>query len=241
MASRRGQSAPSAEFSLDDGNGSSEEPDAHGGTDIDGGVDSGGRDERSAGSGDGADPGSIFGDAPGDYIRDGAGNILYTPTGRARKRRAKRGSSTAKKAAGKKVPVDAMAQLLMLGHSIAANLTKTPELEVNEKEAKMLADPLCDLFVMYDIVPPPELLLAMRAASAMSYVYGPRVAMITMRHKKEREERAAEKAKNVTPAQGTTGDTTHRANGASVGGDAPVLDFSTGFGNIKANYGGLKQ
>jgi hypothetical protein len=92
-----------------------------------------------------------------------------------------------------------LAQLLMLAHGAIAAVTKTPEMELSNSEASMLADPMSDLFVLYDIAPPPEVLLAMRMIHAAAYVYGPRVVMIRSRLRDEADARRAKAAKTVTP------------------------------------------
>lgn len=199
-----------------------------------GGSDSGGDGDSSGGS---ADPAAILGTAAGTggsgnddgYIRGDDGSILYDVRGRARKRRKSRGTGGRGKAAGKKVPVDALAQLLALAHGTLALLTKTPELEITENESRMLANPLSDVLVLYDVVPPPELLVAMQIMHAASYVYGPRIVMIRNRLKEEREARAAEAAKDVTPKQPFE---------QAMAGIAVV---DTGGINIQTNYDGLKN
>lgn len=215
-------------------------PSEAGGGDSDNVDTSGSGDGYSGGdSGDAGrvDPAAILGTGSngGDdgYIRDDGGNILYDVRGRPRKRRAKRGSRAAK-AAGKKVPVDALAQLLMLAHGTIASLTKTPEMEINQNEARMLANPLSELMVLYDITPPPQMLLAMQMIHGCSYVYGPRILMIRSRLKVEAEERRAHAARNVGPVDMGSHDK------PTQGPEAQVLDF-TGFGDINTNYGGLKN
>ena len=170
----------------------------------DAGGSGGGNGDSGRSSGDGGTDArtGVFGDGAGGndpFIRDDAGNILYDVRGRPRKRRRSRGSGGRTKAQAKKVPVDAMARLLAMGHSVIANLTKTPELELNDSEASMLARPLSEIFVLYDIQPPPQMLLAMEMLTATSYVYGPRMYMIRERRRQEREAKAAAAAHDITP------------------------------------------
>lgn len=159
----------------------------------------------SGGSGTDANRSTIFGDngRTGDdpYIRDDAGNVLLDVRGRPRKRRAKRGTggSRQQKAQAKKVPVDSLARLLAMAHGALSALTKTPELEITDNEARMLATPLSEIFVLYDVQPPPQLMLAMEMTTAASYVYGPKLYMWRERMKEEAEKRKAQQAHNITP------------------------------------------
>lgn len=215
-------------------------PDPNAGDSGSGGSDSGDGAGNGGSGGGSADPASILGTTSGgggsnddDYIRDDSGAILYDVRGRARKRRRGRGTSKRAKAAGKKVPVDALAQLLVLAHGTLAVLTKTPELEITDNEAKMLANPLSEILVLYDIAPPPEMLVAMQIMYASSYVYGPRIVMIRARLKEEAEKRRAEAAKNVTPAPHSE-QPFEQAVAAMEVLDVSGLDIQT-------NYGGLKN
>jgi hypothetical protein len=129
-------------------------------------------------------------------IRDENGNPTFSPSGRLRKRRGNTGPREPRQDAGskakavKKVPVDALARLLMMGHAIGANLTRTPELDINSGEAKMLADPLSELLVLYEIEPDPRIMAMMELGMAASYVYGPRVAAIRARLQAETKAKA---------------------------------------------------
>ncbi len=198
-----------------------------------GGSDFGRPGDGGSDSSTGGNRSAIFGDDSGDdkYIRDDGGNILYDVRGRPRKRRAKRGSGK-QKAQGKKLPVDALATFLALAHGTLAAVTKTPELEVNEREAKMLADPLAEILVMYDVAPSRELLLTMQLIHAGGYVYGPRFFMWRERMKAEAEERRAKAAKNVTPPSPV-----EQAREAFAGMEV----ISTEGLNIQTNYDAFKK
>ena len=214
-----------------------------------GNVDSGGGDGGDSGSAGGSDigglgdggsrsssdsnRGTIFGDEGGDdkYIRGDDGEILYDVRGRPRKRRAKRGSGK-QKAQGKKLPVDALATFLALAHGTLAAVTKTPELELTENEAKMLANPLAEILVLYDVAPSREILLAMQMAHAGSYVYGPRFFVWRERMKAEAEERRAKAAKNITPPSPV-----EQAREAFAGMEV----ISTEGLNIQTNYDAFKK
>lgn len=200
-----------------------------GGDSVSGSAGDGGTSARAGVFGDNGNTG---GDDP--FIRDDGGNILYDVRGRPRKRRRKRGSGGSAKASAKKVPVDAMARLLAMGHSVLANMTKTPELELTESEASMLARPLTEVFVLYDVQPPPQLLLAMEMLSATSYVYGPRFYMIRERRRQEREAKAAAQAHDITPKPHDEQAFDQAKN--AFGNIETITD-----GVIQTNYDGLKN
>jgi hypothetical protein len=202
-----------------------------GGTSIGDGTDNDG-DGGRAGDGD-SGAGSRHPRDDGDprIIRDKFGNPTFSATGRLRKRRANSGSggggsNTSAPKAVKKVPVDAMARLLVMGHGIAANFTRTPELEINTSEARMLADPLSELLVLYEIEPDPRIMAMMELGLAASYVYGPRFTMIRIRLRAEARAKAAakkateERVLNTTSEGGETyfAPVPHNPNGGPLGG-----------------------
>jgi hypothetical protein len=96
----------------------------------------------------------------------------------------------------------------MMGHAIGANLTRTPELEINNSEARMLADPLSELLVLYEVEPDPRVMAMMELGLAASYVYGPRFTMIRMRLRAEAAERRRQQQEReeriVQPDNGPT-------------------------------------
>lgn len=158
-------------------------------------------------------------------IRDEFGNPTFSPTGRLRKRRTGASHSGAaetfapKAKATKKVPVDALSKLLVMAHAMGANLTRTPELEINSGEAKMLADPLSELLVLYEVEPDPRIMAMMEFGLAASYVYGPRFTMIRMRLKAEATARqAAREQANQRAIQPDNGEAFF----------APVINMNTG-------------
>lgn len=157
-----------------------------------GGIDAGtGTDTGNLGAGVARD-GSI-GDEDDRIIRDEAGRPTYSPTGRLRKRRTRSAGGTreaVKPAKAKKVPVDALARVLMMGHLMMANLSGTPELEINENEGVMIATPLSELLVLYEVEIDPRILQLMELGGACSYVYGPRIYMIRQRLRAEKQAKA---------------------------------------------------
>lgn len=201
----RGSDNGAGNFSIDD------EP-TSGGVVGENGDASGGGDNRGDGSGrdDGArEPGAIFGSAIGGgdgadddrIIRDEHGNPTFSPSGRLRKRRRSGGSGSRQASKGAKVPVDALAQLLMMGHGLLSNVTRTPEIEITNNEGNMLAKPLSELLELYNVAPSREIMLWMALVSAGSYVYAPRVVMIRNRLAYEREERRRKSAEAPVKAE----------------------------------------
>lgn len=186
----------------------------------------------------GAGSGYRIGDDPRDdgdprIIRDEQGRPTFSPSGRLRKRRDGSGgvsggttsSQSGARPARKKVPVDALSRLLLMSHVILANVTKTPELEINEDESMMIANPLSELLVLYEVQVDPRILQAMELAGACSYVYGPRIYMIRERLKEEAQARKnardAANARQVVPIGG--GGPNFRSNANPEAGPLDVI------------------
>lgn len=87
--------------------------------------------------------------------------------------------------------------LLMMAHTWASVLLKTPELALEQNEAKQLSDAY-SVFCEHHEVPviSPKRMSEINMVAAICMVYGPRV--IAARNRK-REERKVKQAKNVTP------------------------------------------
>lgn len=82
-----------------------------------------------------------------------------------------------------------------------AGVTQTPELELSDNEASMLARPMSEIMSEYGVKIDPKVMLWMELTGAASYVYGPRVAVIRMRLRAEKEARDAKaKASPKVPA-----------------------------------------
>lgn len=160
-------------------------------------------------SGTGSDPFRPvreYDDGDDRIIRDENGNPTFSPTGRIRKRRTRGATgsgATPKQKTGKKVPVDALSRLLLMSHLMLANVSRTPELEINEDESMLIANPLSELLVLYEVEIDPRILQLMELGGACSYVYGPRIYMIRERLKAEaaakRAAREAANARQVIP------------------------------------------
>jgi hypothetical protein len=84
-------------------------------------------------------------------------------------------------------------------------MTKTPELELEEEEAKALAESTLTLAAMYDLTPDPKLQAMMNLAIILGTTYGTRYVAIRARKSQEKEERR----------KGTAG--VYDANGAPLG------------------------
>jgi|SRR5579859_251034 len=209
------RTAGSSAFRIDTEDGSSGEQTGVDGNSVSSGGgdgDTGGSDSGGNGGNTGADPsdailggnpGATIGERQDEFIRDAAGNVLLDVRGRPRKRRSRRsggraGATTA--AARKAISVDGLSRLLMLGHMTLANFTRTPELEINENEGRILAKPMSDFMALYDVAPDPKLMVIMELMGAASYVYGPRFAVIRMRLAAEKMARAEKEVggKDVT-------------------------------------------
>jgi hypothetical protein len=128
-----------------------------------------------------------------EYIeRDSNGN---GDSGEPRKRRGRKPGT--KNRTGAKKAADSVKPFLLMAHTWASVLLKTPEIALSEDEAEQLNTAYCT-FCEYHEIP---LLTAKRMSeinliSALFFVYGPRYVAIRNRHK---EEKRAKNAKNVTP------------------------------------------
>lgn len=67
-------------------------------------------------------------------------------------------------------------------------MTKTPEMELEEEEAKAVAESGLTLAAMYDITPDPKLQAAINFAIIMGTTYGTRIVAIRARKYQEKEE-----------------------------------------------------
>lgn len=159
------------------------------------GDDGGAIDPTALASGNGAGNGddSGSGGSADEYIRDDAGNILYSPTGRARKRRAKRGTGNAGKSSaqdnrnlGKNI--DRLSAMLGFAHLAMSNGFKVPELKLDKVESDMLASSVVDVMAAFDIEVSDKAMAISGLVSACGTIYAPRAISYKMRKDKEREE-----------------------------------------------------
>lgn len=91
---------------------------------------------------------------------------------------------------------------LMIFHSSLAVMTKTPELMLEEEEAKGLSESGLTLLSLYDIRPDPKIEAAIIFASQVGLVYGTRIVAIKNRKAKE----AKAERENKATVYGPTGE-----------------------------------
>jgi hypothetical protein len=96
---------------------------------------------------------------------------------------------------------------LMIFHMSLASITKTPELVLEETEAKGLSESGLTLLALYDIKPDPKIEAAILFAGQIGLVYGTRIVAIRARKAQEQEAIKEGKA-TVTNADGTFAGTT---------------------------------
>lgn len=90
---------------------------------------------------------------------------------------------------------DAVTAILFSIHTMLAAATKTPELALDEKEARGIAEAATKVAAFYDVAASAKTIAWANLVSALGVVYGPRVIAIGMRRKHER----AKRSDKVTP------------------------------------------
>lgn len=135
-----------------------------------------------------------------EYIRDEAGNLTYSPTGRVRKRRKRRSGAPGSTAGGSKARekvslnelkenVETNAALLYSSHFVIAKVT-APEMELNANEATMLSEAITPILMRSGVQAPAWVKDVNNIVLAFSYVYAPRFKMIGDRMKAEKAAKA---------------------------------------------------
>lgn len=76
--------------------------------------------------------------------------------------------------------------LIIAIHSGIASVSKLPELELDEEEARKVAVACDELARFYDVAPSAEVKLWLNFAGTMGAVYAPRIIAISIRRKRER-------------------------------------------------------
>ncbi len=137
-------------------------------------------------------------------------------TGQAKPDAAMSEGPAKRRAKGATMGADKFAKSLQGLHKGAAFLAQTPELELDDSEAKMLADALYGIFEEYDIEISTKAAAAVNMAGAVMLVYGPRVAVL--RGKAIRRAKAAKAPK--MPDEKFNADTPKPAQPAQP----PILD-----------------
>lgn len=122
--------------------------------------------------------------------------------GEWRKRRGpKSGGNSAPRVSGKKAghsaSLDALTNTLIIVHAAISTATKTPELAIEETEAKSLAGAVANVLEEFDIQPDPKVQAIVGLVIAAGSVYGPRMYLIRERQKAQRK--VKEKPAEVIP------------------------------------------
>lgn len=152
-------------------------PGTVGSNDSDGG--NGGSDSGTVGDGSGFDPDIHVGrehrNADGSY----------------RKKRGRRSGPSAPNKRGPKANseagIESLTRILTVLHIGIASATKTPEMALEEEEAKSLAGATSDVLKQFDIRPDPKVEALIGLAIVAGGIYGPRVYLIRERLKEEKE------------------------------------------------------
>lgn len=76
--------------------------------------------------------------------------------------------------------------MLAIVHVGLAAVTKTPELELDDKEAASLANAVGNVMTEFDITPDPKIQAVLGLVTVSGMIYGPRIYMIRERRKEER-------------------------------------------------------
>jgi len=164
------------------------------------GTDSGAIDPANIFDPNGADGGSnggSGGDGGNGNSGSGAGGDApfgYTASGRIRKRpvgSGKRQTSRPKSSLSVAPNVEALTGVLFNVHLALAHVAKTPELMIDPKEAKMLADASAALMSEYGTEIDPRAFAWGNFIAATGAVYGPRVLAIMARKQQERTKQHA--------------------------------------------------
>lgn len=171
------------------------------------GLDGGAIDPASA-AGIGTDGGGIGGDTIGDgdnYVRNADGTVKRNRDGSPRRKRGRKAGNKnpSGNTANLKGSIDALTSMLFVGHTMLAGVTNIRELEIDQEEAKLLANGAVPVLDMFDFAPDPRFVAVFGLLAACGQVYGPRVYLYKMRMQQEKDA-AMKPAKVVTPAQATT-------------------------------------
>lgn len=111
---------------------------------------------------------------------------------------------------------------LLIFHATLAAVTKTPELELDEEEAKGLSESGLNLLSLYDIRPDPKIEAAIIFAGNVGFVYGSRIVAIRARKAQEAKEQT-EGVAGVYHADGSAAGTTeYRPEWPITATDNPV-------------------
>lgn len=91
------------------------------------------------------------------------------------------------KASDYSASLDAFTGMLAIVHVGLASVTKTPELVLEEDEAKSLAMASANVLEQFDITPDPRVTAVLGLVTTCGMIYGPRVYLIRERKREEKE------------------------------------------------------
>ena len=153
----------------------------------------------SRGSGNGTGSGSDRGGSSGDVDSAGdrfdpaihSGPDKFNRDGTFRKKRGRKAGTGSGANRGKatdySASLDAFTGMLAIVHVGLASVTKTPELVLEEDEAKSLAMASANVLEQFDITPDPRVTAIVGLITTCGVIYGPRVYLVRERRKAERE------------------------------------------------------
>lgn len=146
----------------------------------------------------GGDNSGADGDSSDRFERDDFGNLKYNRDGSPRKKRGRakgwRANGKSSKARPNVLNVSGFEKLLLSIHGMMAALTKTPELALEDAEAKALAEAAADVAQYYPLDIAPEIIAWINLSMVAIPIYASRVYLIVERQKAEK----AARARNIT-------------------------------------------
>lgn len=135
------------------------------------------------------DPATIAGSGSGTGSDSGSGtDVTGEPV---RKRRGRKPGSRNKETA-KPLDINGVEFILLSSHDMLAAMMKAPAIALDKEEANNLARSISNVARHYDIVATEKTLDWTALFMALGMIYGPRIAMLTMRKKKSKEEAQTE-------------------------------------------------
>lgn len=131
----------------------------------------------------------------------GIGEIRYNKDGSIAKRRGRKpgagnsgASSGSRKNAGTSVSVNGIEKILLSLHMMGASALNTPELMLDDSEAKMLAEGIAGVQEFYSYAPSAETIAWANLIAASVAIYGPRAVTVYNNRQKQKKEKPARPA-----------------------------------------------
>ena len=131
-----------------------------------GGTASGGDGGGDGGTGGGAKP-------KRKYTRRGAGSGKSKPNSNS---------------------VETLSRILAIVHTGLAAASKTPELELSDKESEALGSATANVLAQFDIAPDPRVEAIVGLVTVAGMIYGPRMYLIRERKSEEKKQREQERS-----------------------------------------------